>query len=248
MLTEAVALDFLELGKFGKASPSVGLPIAVLMETPLMFSSKTVDCDAGGKISRTAKESLSGDGLSKTYVSQFTYDKCHGLIAVIDGSTGFTRTETYGSPITLTETDNYNLTVISFFANSNITEVYDGSTSLNKTGVKLSTNQNIYIKEGDREVLRVNLQRFGAIGETQGTITEMSGRIYLGDYRYVTPKVLQPLSFNEWQISTGELILMGANNSKAQMLPTSSKTFVLNTDEDGDGGYEKTRIVNWADL
>ena len=40
----------------------------------------------------------------------------------------------------------------------------------------------------------------------------------------------------------------GANNTKAQVLPTSSTTFVLNTDENGDGAYEKTRIVNWADL
>lgn len=252
VLTEAVALDFLELGKFGEANYSVGLPVTVLMETPLMFSPGTVDCTLGGKRSLTFKDSLSGDRLSRTYVTQSTYDKCHWKIATIDGSTGSTHTETYGSPIMLTETVNYNLTVT---VNGNITEISDGSTSLNKTGVELSINQNIYIKEGNREILRDNLQKLGTIGETQGSITEMRGRIYLGDYGYVIPKVLQPLSFSvfgisefeftEGQVFTGELVLMGANNTKAQMLPTSSKTFVLNTDEDGDGGYEKTRIVNW---
>lgn len=76
----------------------------------------------------------------------------------------------------------------------------------------------------------------------------MDGRIYIGNYGYITPKVLQPLYFTIGSIHAGELIMNGANNTKAQVLPTSSTTFVLNTDENGDGAYEKTRIVNWADL
>lgn len=258
VLTEAVAIDFLKFGQSGWARHSVDLPVTVSMATPLLppeLPYGTVGCKLDGKISRTFENSLSDDRLSKTYVTQYTYDKCHGKIVTIDGSTSSTRTETYGSPITFTETVNHNLTVI---ANGNITEISDGYTSLNITGAELSSNQNIYIKEENREILRANLQKLGTIGKTQGSITEMRGRIYLGDYGYVTPKVLQPLSFSvitisgfefiENQVFAGELVLMGANNTKAQMLPTSAETFVLNTDEDGDGGYEKTRIVNWADL
>jgi hypothetical protein len=244
-LTEAVALDFLKLGGFRSSNEPEVMPIVLLMNTPLMFPG-TANCQISGKISRTAKESVSDDGLATTYLSQFTYDQCQGESAIINGSSGFTRVETYGSPKTLTETDNIDVTVINPI--SKITDVYNGSASLNITGVKLSKNQNIYVKEKNVEILKVNLQQLGAGNKEQGSITEMDGRIYIGNYGYITPKVLQPLYFTTVSIHAGELILNGANNTKAQVLPTSSTTFVLNTDENGDGAYEKTRIVNWADL
>lgn len=244
-LTEAVALDFLRLGGFRSSNEPGVMPVVLLMNTPLMFPG-TKNCQVSGKISRTAKESVSDDGLATTYLSQYTYDQCQGESVIINGSSGFTRVETYGPPKTLTETDNIDVTVINPI--NKITDVYNGSASLNITGVKLSKNQNIYVKEENIEILKVNLQQLGAGNKEQGSITEMDGRIYIGNYGYITPKVLQPIYFTIGSIHGGELILSGSNNTKAQVLPTSSTTFVLNTDEDGDGAYEKTRIVNWADL
>lgn len=96
------------------------------------------------------------------------------------------------------------------------------------------------------ESFRANLQYLRTGSEQQGVITEMTGRMYVGDYGYITPKVLQPLYFTEGLIFSGELILNGANNSKAQILPTSTNTIILNIDEDGDGAYEKTRNLAWS--
>ncbi|MBO0612642.1 hypothetical protein [Thiothrix fructosivorans] len=244
-LTEAAALDFLKLGRVMSSNALEVTPIVLLMNTPLMFSD-TANCQISGKISRTAKESVSDDGLATTYLSQYTYDQCQSESAIINGSSGFTRVETYGPPKTLTETDNIDVTVVNPI--DKIIDVYNGSASLNITGVKLSKNQNTYVKEKNVEILKVNLQQLGAGNREQGSITEMDGRIYIGNYGYITPKVLQPLYFTIGSIHAGELIMNGANNTKAQVLPTSSTTFVLNTDENGDGAYEKTRIVNWADL
>lgn len=240
-----MALDFLRLGGFRSSNEPGVMPVVLLMNTPLMFLG-TKNCQVSGKISRTAKESVSDDGLATTYLSQYTYDQCQGESVIINGSSGFTRVETYGPPKTLTETDNIDVTVINPI--NKITDVYNGSASLNITGVKLSKNQNIYVKEENIEILKVNLQQLGAGNKEQGSITEMDGRIYIGNYGYITPKVLQPIYFTIGSIHGGELILSGSNNTKAQVLPTSSTAFVLNTDEDGDGAYEKTRIINWADL
>lgn len=61
-----------------------------------------------------------------------------------------------------------------------------------------------------------------------------------------TKGIASTVLFGVGSICAGELILTGANNTKAQVLPTSSETFVLNTDENGDGAYDKDPHCQWG--
>lgn len=243
-LTEEATMQFIEWGDFFVSDGGYRPVPRALLYLPMVFSG-TRPCFMAGEITRTSNETLLDDGERK-YVSQDIYNECGTEIAVLNGSNTYTRVNIESPSKTITYSYSYDYTVKS--ASADYIDVYNGDTSLTKKDNNLTVKQNLYIKEENVESLKFNLQYLGTGDEQQGVITEMTGQTYVGDYGYVTPKVVQPLYFTGGLIFSGELILNGANNSKAQILPTSTKTIVLNIDEDGDGAYEKTRNLTWSRL
>ncbi|UOG92594.1 MAG: hypothetical protein L3K52_02385 [Candidatus Thiothrix sulfatifontis] len=243
-LTEEATMQFIEWGDFFVSDGGYRPVPVALLYLPIVFSG-TIPCFMSGEITRTSNETSLDDGGSK-YVRQDIYNACGTEIAVLNGSNTYTRINIESPSKTITYGYNYDYTVKS--ASVDYIDVYNGDTLLTKKDNNLTVKQNLYIKEENVESLKFNLQYLGTGDEQQGVITEMTGQTYVGDYGYVTPKVIQPLYFSGGLIFSGELILNGANNSKAQILPTSTKTIVLNIDEDGDGAYEKTRNLTWSRL
>jgi len=245
-LTEEATMQFLEWGDFFVSDGGYRLVPRALLELPIIFSgSGTAPCSISGKFTRTSNETLL-DGGGEKYVRQDIYNECKTEIATVKGSSSDTRVNIEAPPKMITYSYNYDYTVKSVSAD--YIDVYNGDTSLTKKDNNLTVKQNLYIKEENVELLKFNLQYLGTGDERQGVITEMTGQTYLSDYGYVTPEVIQSLYFTGGLIFSGELILNGANNSKAQILPTSTKTIVLNIDEDGDGAYEKTQNLTWSRL
>lgn len=80
---------------------------------------------------------------------------------------------------------------------------------------------------------------------------EIVGTFYHPDYGYVTISTPDPLTIHdgdEWPTS-GTLLVMGASNTKAQLIATSNLTFMVEADLDGDDAYEwNSEVMSWEDL
>lgn len=49
-------------------------------------------------------------------------------------------------------------------------------------------------------------------------------------------------------LTTGEIIIMGANNSSVRLTPLSNQSVIVETDVDGDGVYEHIETQSWDDV
>ncbi|KPJ97809.1 MAG: hypothetical protein AMJ60_10210 [Desulfobacterales bacterium SG8_35] len=83
-------------------------------------------------------------------------------------------------------------------------------------------------------------------------INELSGRYYDPDYGYVEVSVGDPIHVNEddfWP-SSGSMILLGAQNTKARLTFVSATEFLIEADTDGDGLYDdySSGIQLWSEL
>lgn len=260
-ITEAAALDFISFGEIADIGMDLTKPVQTLdiglldVNLVLLFKGNgSTDCYNGGNASiQSTNAYLDADKLVSVNDTLYSYNNC-----ISDtGSKANGRYTQQLSAANLSTIIRRETAVYKDFTitNKNVTGIFDGTSSIQVSGVKLSTESNLYTNRKNTEVLKVGFQQIGAgsfdgtrnsLLVTQGSITEMHGRVYLGNYGYVEPKVVQAMSFTTENVFSGELILTGANNTKAQMFPASTTSFVLNTDENGDGAYEKTRIVPWS--
>ena len=226
--------DSLELLDIESLAPG-GLQAAVQTERD------TITGDCGGTMSYT----VTGDDVQGTFRGRFTFSNyCNGG-TTINGSASF-----YGK------------------INVDTGEFLEASFSFNDlTGGQLTLTGDIHVDFAADPVVA----RFDAYGQDPGSgkvfwikdyvITideiaggveiEMAGAFYHPDHGYVTLDTLTPFVVQDgadWPAS-GELVVTGANNSKAKLTVINAATCQIEADGDGDDVYEWVpEPMNWEDL
>jgi hypothetical protein len=85
----------------------------------------------------------------------------------------------------------------------------------------------------------------GIVQEVSSELLNMRGKFYHPDYGYVYLTTQTPLSISNTDLwpSAGTLIATGANSSKVKLTATSSTTYSIEIDADGDAAYDGSDVL-----
>jgi hypothetical protein len=128
----------------------------------------------------------------------------------------------------------------------------DGEIFIDFTVTPIEITFNVYTQDLSSDSVYWADDYFITIDEFAGfEEVEISGTFYHPDYGYVTISTPDPFTIHdgdEWPTS-GTLLVIGANDTKAQIIAISNLTFVIEADLDGDDAYEwNSEVTNWEDL
>ena len=204
----------------------------------------TIPGDCGGSASYT----VNVNDVTGGFTGSMTFNGYCSDNATITGTTGFSGQIDINSGDFL----NFNLDInMVSLSSGNQSYTIDGDISVDVSGPSSTASLEMKMKDNSGEVFWVNNYVLNISEDVDYVDIEASGRFYNPTYGYVVLSTITPLrTYNiyEWP-SSGELQIVGGEDTKAQLIAIDENTCRIIADTNGDANYDyDSGQISWNDL
>jgi hypothetical protein len=204
----------------------------------------TIQGDCGG----SASYSVQVDDVTGGFTGSMTFNGYCSENATITGTTGFSGQVDINTGDFL----NFNFAIkMVNLTSENQSYTIDGDISVDVSGPSSTASLEMKMKDNSGEVFWVNNYVLNISEDVDYFDIEATGRFYNPTYGYVDLSTITPLrtnNNNEWP-SSGELQIVGGEDTKARLIAIDENTCRIIADTNGDANYDyDSGQMNWNDL